>query len=188
MTLWRFETRPKLALAVPALALLLNIFTQAQSISPNVIAVVDLQHAIEGTADFRTAAEQWTAAMHAETAGVSAKQEELRLAREMLAAEEALNDSASSALVQSVDALQREFDRMNADVQSQLNDLREQLILPIAAKVDQAIQQFAEENSLVLILDLSNPMVSILLNDDTIDITAALVDSMVQGQKSEDLP
>ena len=171
--------RTPLEIALPAFVLIMWLCmpTLAQTTGPNTIAVVDLQHAIEGTSDFQRAAEQWTLAMTAETADLSAKQEELRQAEERLAIEQkGLRESTDTTLIQTVNELQREFDRMNADVQNDLNNLREQLILPITAKVDRAIQEFAEENDLVLILDISNPRVGLALSDDTLDITAAIVD------------
>ncbi len=167
----------KTTLPVLFLTLSLGMPTLTQTTGPNLIAVVDLQHAIEATSDFQMAAERWTLAMRAETADLSAKQEELRQAQDRLAAEqEELNESARTRQVRTVNALQREFDRMNTDVQNDLNGLREQLILPITAKVDRAIREFAEENNLALVLDISNPQVGLALSDDTIDITAAIVD------------
>ena len=171
--------RTPLEKALPAFVLImwLCMATLAQTTGPNTIAVVDLQRAIEGTSDFQRAAEQWTLAMTAETSDLSAKQEELRQAEERLAIEQkGLRESTDTTLIQTVNELQREFDRMNADVQNDLNNLREQLILPITAKVDRAIQAFAEENDLVLILDISNPRVGLALSDDTLNITAAIVD------------
>ena len=77
---------------------------------------------------------------------------------------------------------------MNGDVQMQLNDLRERLILPITANVDRAIRDFAEENSLALILDVSNPQVGLLFTDGMIDITAAIVDYIETSLQPEDVP
>lgn len=169
----------QLRIAFPALVFVLSnaLSTQAQTAGPDMIAVVNIQQVIEGTFEFQRAAEKWTVAMTVETAGLSAKQAELRQAEARLAAEqEGLTEPALTRLVRTVSELQIEFDRMNADVQSELNGLRERLILPITAKVDRAIQKFAEENNLALILDISNPEVGIALTNDTIDITAAIVD------------
>ena len=169
----------RLRIAIPALVFVLTnaLALQAQTTGPNRIAVVNIQHVIEGTSDFQRAAEKWTVAMTVETASLSAKQEELRQAEARLAAErESLTGPALTRLVRTVSELQREFDRMNADVQSELNGLRERLLLPITTKVDRAIQKFAEENDLALSLDISNPTVGLALTDETIDITAAIVD------------
>jgi Skp family chaperone for outer membrane proteins len=169
----------QLRIAFPALVFVLSnaLSIQAQTTGPNMIAVVNIQHVIEGTVEFQRAAEKWTVAMTVETAGLSAKQEELRQAESKLAAEQqGLTEPALTRLVRTVSELQREFDRMNADVQTELNGLRERLILPITATVDRAIQKFAEENDLALILDISNPEVGIALTNDTIDITATIVD------------
>ena len=182
-------THLKTALPILVLVLLLVAPTSAPVASPERIAVVDLRHAIEGTSDFQRAAEEWTVAMTAETADLSAKQEEIRQAQEKLAAEqEGLNESAIQTRVRMVNELQREFDRMNADVQQQLNGLRERLILPITAKVDEAIREFAKANNLALVLDISNPQVGLVLTDGTIDITAAIVDHIENPETSEDIP
>ena len=180
-----------LEIALPALVLtlLLGMTTLAQTTDPNTIAIVNLQHAIEGTTDFQRAAEEWTLAMRSETDGLSLKQEELRQAQDSLAAEqEGLNESARTRLVRTVNELQREFDRMNTDVQNDLNGLREQLILPITAKVDRAIRDFAGTNNLLLIFDISNPEVGLVFTDDTIDITTTIVDYIETGGRSADIP
>jgi Skp family chaperone for outer membrane proteins len=183
------RTRLRIVLPVLVLILSLDISTLAQTAGSEMIAVVNLQHAIESTSDFQRAAEEWTVAMTSETADLSAKQKELRQAEEKLKAEQdGLNESTSTSLVRIVNELQREFDRMNADVQTELNDLRERLILPITEKVDQAIRGFAKENDLALILDISNPQVGIALSDDTLDITAAIVDYIERPLRSEDIP
>ena len=180
-----------LEIALPALVLILSLgmTTLAQTTDPNTITIVNLQHVIEATSDFQRAAEEWTLAMRAETGPLSSKQEELRQAQDRLAAEqEGLNESARTRLVRTVNELQREFDRMNADVQTELNNLREQLILPITAKVDRAIRDFAGANNLLLILDISNPKVGLVLTDDTIDITATIVDYIETREMLADSP
>ena len=183
------STHLKITLHLLVLVLSADTLTSAQTTGINLIAVVDLQRTIEGTSEFQRAAEKWTLAMNAETGSLSAKQEELRVAKERLAAgEEEPNSSASLTLVRNVNTLQREFDRMNGDVQRQLNDLRERLILPITANVDRAIRDFAEENSLALILDVSNPQVGLLFTDGMIDITAAIVDYIETSLQPEDVP
>ena len=177
------------ALPVFGLILWLHMPAPAQTTGPDMIAVVDLRQAIEGTSDFQRASEEWTLAMTSETADLSAKQEELRQAEERLAAEQdELNEPTNTTLIRTVNELRREFDRMNADVQNELNGLRERLILPITAKVDRAIREFAEENNLALILDISNPQVGVALKDDTVDITAAIVDYIETPVTSEDIP
>ena len=167
----------------------MQISAQAQSVDADMIAIVDLQRAIEGTSDFEEAAQEWTLAMTAQTGNLSAKQEELRQAEERLAnGEENLTDRARTELGRTIDRLQREFDRMNMDVQNDLNSLREQLILPITVKVDQAVRTFAEENDLLLVLDVSNPQVGLVLTNRTVDITDTIIRQIEKSPASEDVP
>ena len=180
---------PRIFLLIVTIVVAVQISAPAQTVDANMIAVVDLQRAIEGTSDFKEAAQEWTLAMTAQTGDLSAKQEELRQAEDRLAnGEEDLTDRARTELGRTIDRLQREFDRMNTDVQNDLNGLREQLILPITVKVDQAVRTFAEENDLVLVLDVSNPQVGLVLTNRTVDITDTIISQIEKPLASGNIP
>ncbi len=180
---------PRIFLLIVATVAAVQISAAAQTVDANMIAVVDLQRAIEGTSDFKEAAQEWTLAMAAQTGDLSAKQEELRQAEVRLASrEEDLADSARTELGRTIDRLQKEFDRMNMDVQNDLNGLREQRILPITVKVDQVVRKFAEENDLLLVLDVSNPQVGLVLTNRMVDITDAIIGRIEKPLASEDVP
>ena len=144
----------------------------AQTADTGKIGVIDLQRAVEENSYYHEAAEQWTEMMTSQSAEITLKQEELRTAQERLATQQrGLNERARANLVSEIDRLQTEFERMSEDLQQDLNALREQLLLPITERVDDAIRAHVQENGFTLILDASNPRTGSLFVGDSIDIT-----------------
>ena len=146
----------------------------AQSVSK--IGVINLAQAVETSAEGRKAAEQWTARMTERTVEVQAKQQELVASQQK--AQTPAPEASEAELLQlsrEVERLTTDLNRLNEDIDLELNALRQELLIPITAKVDQAIATYAEENGFTLIIDSSNPQSGLIYIQDVADITTEII-------------
>ncbi len=156
-------------------ALLLSPVTLgAQSASK--IGVINLAQAVETSAEGRQAAEQWTARMTERTAEIQAKQQELVAAQQQVQTPEpGASEAQLLMLNRNIERMTTDLNRLNEDVDLELNALRQELLIPITAKVDQAIAVYAQENGFTLIIDSSNPQSGLLFVEDIADITTEII-------------
>ncbi len=146
----------------------------AQSVSK--IGVINLAQAVETSAEGRKAAEQWTTRMTERTAEVQAKQQELVTSQQK--AQTPAPETSEAELLQlsrEVERLTTDLNRLNEDIELELNALRQELLIPITAKVDQAIAAYAQENGFTLIIDSSNPQSGLIYIQDVADITTEII-------------
>ena len=146
----------------------------AQSVSK--IGVINLAQAVETTAEGRKAAEQWTTRMTERTVEIQAKQQELVASQQK--AQTPPPETSEAELLQlsrAVERLTTDLNRMNEDIDLELNALRQELLIPITAKVDLAIAAYAQENGFTLIIDSSNPQSGLIYIQDVADITTEII-------------
>ena len=150
----------------------LNSFAQSSSR----VAVINLARAVETCADGRAAAEQWTARMEERTAELQIKQAELLEMRQKVESPEP--GTPESELIRqnrNIERLNTDLERMSEDADAEMNAYRQELLVPITEKVDQAIAAYAAERGLAVILDSSNPQGSLLFVQDVADITTEII-------------
>ena len=146
----------------------------AQSVSK--IGVINLAQAVETSAEGRKAAEQWTTRMTERTVEVQAKQQELVASQQK--AQAPAPETSEAELLQlnrEMERLTTDLSRLNEDIDLELNALRQELLIPITAKVDQAIAAYAQENGFTLIIDSSNPQSGLIYIQDIADITTEII-------------
>ena len=165
---------------VNASALVLGVFVlfSLNSFAQNTsrVAVINLARAVETCADGRAAAERWTARMEERTAELQTKQAELVEARQKVESPEP--GTPESELIRqnrNIERLNTDLERMSEDADAEMNAYREELLVPITAKVDQAITAYAAERGFAVVLDSSNPQTSLLFVQDVADITTEII-------------
>ena len=140
------------------------------------IGVINLAQAVETSAEGRKAAEQWTARMTERTAELQAMQQELVAAQQQVQTPEpGASEAQLLQLNRAVERLTTDMTRLNEDVDLELNALRQELLIPITAKVDQAIAAYAQENGFTVIIDSSNPQSSLIFIQEIADITTEII-------------
>ena len=143
------------------------------------IGVVDVVGAVEGSDAGQTAATQWNDRANERGSELQSKQDQLRGAQARLQAEgSAMSESAVLQLNRDIERMTTDLNRMNEDIQIELDQYRQELLLPVAQRVDETIQLYAKENSFSLILDISNPDVGLAFATDAANITENIIELM----------
>ena len=89
-----------------------------------------------------------------------------------------MSESAVLQLNRDIERMTTDLNRMNEDIQIELDQYRQELLLPVAQRVDETIQLYAKENSFSLILDISNPDVGLAFATDAANITENIIELM----------
>ncbi len=179
-------THRRRAFAFGALtALLLLAFSPAvdAQIVGSKLGAVHVQEVVEGSPDFERASEQWSMVLAERTNEIQARQEELREAERLLTSPDTPADDGLSDLLDRIERLRMEIERLNSDVQGDLNQLRQQLLAPIAEKVFELVQTYGEENGFDVIVDTSAPEIGLILAVQDIEITDELL-AILRGENA----
>ena len=147
------------------------------------LGAVHMQDVVEGSPDFERASEQWSLVLNERTGEIQARQEELREAEALLTSLEAPAGDGLSELLDRIDRLRLEIERMSTDVQEDLNLLRQQLLAPVAEKVFELVQTYGEENGFDVIVDTSAPEIGLSLAVQDIEITDELL-AILRGENA----
>ena len=139
------------------------------------LGVVHIEEVVEGSPDFRRASEQWAAVLEERTREIQQRQLELRDAERLLVGEGAPEGDERSALIDRIDRLRVEIERMSTDAQRELDIVRRGLLEPVVARVRALVETYGEENGFDLILDTSAPEVALALAIRDIEITDELL-------------
>ena len=163
-----------------AALLLLPVSLQAQNATAVFqIGVVDLAGAVEGSDAGQAAAAQWNERANERGSDLQAKQDQVRGAEARLQAEgTGMSEVAIQQLSRDIERMTTDLNRMNEDIQIELDGYRQELLLPIAQKVDETIRQYAQENGFLLVLDVSNPDVGLAFANDAANITENIIELM----------
>ncbi len=150
------------------------------------LGVVHIEEVVEGSPDFRRASEEWAAVLEERTGEIQQRQLQLRDAERLLVGEGPPEGVDRSALIDRIDRLRIEIERMSADVQQELDIVRRGLLEPVVASVRALVADYAEENGFDLILDTSAPEIALALAVRDIDITDALLAILETAETPEE--
>lgn len=145
------------------------------------LGAVHVQEVVEGSPDFERASEQWSRVLAERTGEIQARQEELREAELLLSSPESPASDGLPELLDRIERLRLEIERMSTDVQEDLNLLRQQLLEPVAEKVYALVQTYGEENGFDVIVDTSAPEIGLSLAVRDIEITDELL-AILRGE------
>lgn len=163
-----------------AVLLLLPASLQAQDSANNFkVAVVNVVGAVEGSDAGQAAAIQWNERANERGSELQSKQDELRGAQARLQTDgSGMTESAILVLNRDIERITTDLNRMNEDIQIELDEYRQLLLLPVAQRVDETIQKYAKDNAVSLVLDVSNPDVGLAFANEAANVTEDIIELM----------
>ena len=168
--------RQRLKSVLPALVLL-GICSPGVAVAQEAkIAVVDVQALTLASDEGKAVNEKWekrfqalSSEMEKNRKEIEAKENDLRT-RERL-----LSPTAKTQLSRDIDEAKRTFERKNQDYQKELQDLQNDLLLPVADRARQELAAFVAENGFNLLLDLSSERSNVVWFNPKNDVTATVM-------------
>lgn len=177
------------AVVLPAMfvAMVALAFSQGQPPAPTVpaaavlppptrVATIFAQNAIVSTQEGQQAAAALTAKFDPKRRDFESKQAALQALRDRLKRGAATMSAAAKAeLNQTIDARYTELKRLGEDIQSQVDEEQGTLLQTLGDKLVRVIDQFALDNGLAVVLDVSPQQSPVLWAAPSIDITSDAV-------------
>ena len=143
---------------------------------PTRIATIFAQNAIVSTQEGQKAAAALAAKYDPKRRDFESKQAALLALRDRLKRGAATMSAAAKAeLNQTIDARYTELKRLGEDIQSQVDEEQGTLLQTLGDKLVRVIDQFALENGLAVVLDVSPQQSPVLWAAPSIDITSEMV-------------
>src|ERR1035438_479829 len=144
--------------------------------APTRIATIFAQNAIVSTQEGQKAAAALAAKFDPKRRDFESKQAALQTLRDRLKRGAATMSAAAKAeLNQTIDARYTELKRLGEDIQSQVDEEQGTLLQTLGDKLVRVIDQFALENGLAVVLDVSPQQSPVLWAAPSIDITSEMV-------------
>jgi|ERR1019366_1228960 outer membrane protein len=160
---------------VPAAAVPAPVASPAPAL-PTRIATIFAQNAIVSTQEGQKAAAALAARYDPKRRDFESKQAALQALRDRLKRGAAtMNAAAKAELNQTIDARYTELKRLGEDIQSQVDEEQGTLLQTLGDKLVRVIDQFALENGLAVVLDVSPQQSPVLWAAPSIDITSEMV-------------
>lgn len=174
-------------LSVTALAQTGNAATPAATttslsspVGPAKIGVINMNVAIqesnEGQKEFQTMEKKFEPRQNE----LNTRAKELQGLRDQLKTQgDKLNDDARATLVSSIQTKEKSLQRDGDDFNSEVQNAQNEVVQKILKKMGPVILKYAQDNSLALIVDTSNPWPQgpVLWYGPSVDITKAVVDA-----------
>ena len=99
-----------------------------------------------------------------------------------------LNQEAQATLGRNLQNKQIALQRANEDFQREFNQLQQDIISRIGAKILAEVRKYADENKFYLILNSSSQNSQVLFNDNSVDITSDIIKRFNLAQTSPASP
>jgi outer membrane protein len=144
------------------------------------VGVISIQEAIlatnEGQRDFEALGKKFEPRRNE----LKSLNDDLESMKKQLSAQDGkLADDARASIVKSIEQKQKAFTRSQEDAQNEFQSQQSEIAQRILQKMGPLIDKYAKENSMGLIIDISNPWPQgpVLWAGPSVDITKALVDA-----------
>jgi outer membrane protein len=149
----------------------------SEPVAPPVkVATIFGQNAIAGTQEGRKASAALTAKFAPKRDEYNRKQAELQSLRDQLKKGQAtLSADALSNLNKSIDAKNREVQRLGQDSQAALEEEEGAMMQQLGDKLTAVVQEYASRNGYAVVIDVSAPNGPVIWASPTIDITNDIV-------------
>lgn len=144
------------------------------------IGVVHIEDVVEGSPAFERASSEWAAALEERTGAIQLRQRELREAELLLTGADAPTGEERTVLINGIDRLRNQIERMSANTREDLEALRRELLAPIVARVQEVVVAYGKQNGYDVILDTSAIDLALAIED--IEIT----DEVLEIVRAED--
>lgn len=86
-----------------------------------------------------------------------------------------LSDAARTQLTKDLQTAQTEIETMQEEAQNKLNQMRQELLVPVEAKTARAVSAYASERGLKIVLDASVLRDGLVYVHDTADLTSEII-------------
>src|SRR5262245_43253249 len=160
-------------LAIAALTVGLgSAFAQGQK-----VGIINIQQAIAQSTDGQKAARDLQGKFAPKRTELEKMQSELTTLQDQLRNQEkTLSDDARNRLMRQIDDKTRALNRSNEDATQEFQAAEQDAINEIGQKMMAIISDYAEKNSLSVVLDVSSPQTPVLHADQPSNITQAGID------------
>ena len=140
------------------------------------VAVVDLDRAVANTQEGKDAISKLNAFRTERQTAIETKAKAANdLANQLRSQGRVITDSARGQLTQQLDAAQTEIETMQEDAQNKLDKMRQDLLAPVERKTAAAVNAYATERGLKIVLDASTLRDGLVYVHDTADITSEII-------------
>jgi len=136
------------------------------------VAVIDFQAALANNTEGKKAQAQLAGEVSKRQSEFEKKQKSLEdMQAKLRTQDKALSETARADLTRDIDRTNTELQRMNDDAQKELGDLQQQLLRPIAERVQKILQGYAAEMGYGIVLDA----MTVVYFQDIADITTEII-------------
>jgi outer membrane protein len=148
----------------------------APPVPGNKVAVIDFRSALMDSDPGKAAQQQY----EKEIAGERAKVDKLQKEYDELQAklQSAKTDTEKSNLNRDIQTKTRDAQRAADDAQQLSQELQDRLLPPVAAMVNKAVDEYAKENNLAIVLDPRTDPTNIIYSSIALDITSEIMRRM----------
>ena len=141
------------------------------------VAVINIQAAIANTKDGKKAAEDLDGRMAPRKKDLEKKQGDLNALKESLQrGGAAMNENTKRELMGNIDVKTKSYNRDLEDAQAEAQQEQDKVLNDLGQKMMAVIDKYSRDNTLALVLDVSNPQTPVLFASNTIDITQAIIE------------
>jgi outer membrane protein len=159
---------------VAGLALLMSVPAVRAQLST--VVVVNFERAVVESDEGKKASDKFNATLKTKQDEVEKKQKELEDAQKKLqSGARTLSDATKADLQRDIERRTTELQRLDQDVQRELQALRDDLLRPIAERATAILNAMAAESSYTLVIDASNADSNVVWVNPKNDITDELV-------------
>ncbi len=159
-----------------AFALGLAVLAQAQSASPNKVAIIHVQNAILQTKDGQKAQQELQAKFNPRKQQIEKKQADIAaLQDQMKKGSATMSDDAKTRLARDIDTGQKSLQRDSEDFEADVQQEEGRIMQDLGQKMMDVIIKYATANGYAMVVDVSNPQTPVLWADPGVDITNEII-------------
>jgi outer membrane protein len=149
-----------------------GLLAQAAPAGGTKIAVIDFQAALANNIEGRKAQEKLGTEVNKRQADMEKTQKSLEDAQTKLRTQDkVLSETAKAELGREIDRLGTDLQRKNDDAQKELQILQQELLRPIAERLQKILQAYASEMGYAVVMDA----MSVVYFQDIADITTEII-------------
>jgi outer membrane protein len=144
--------------------------------APRKLATIHVQNAIMSTKEGQKAAQELQTKFTPRKQGLDQKQAELqRMQSQLRSGGATLSAAAKEKLSRDIDTGAKSLQRENEDFQAEVQDAEGKIMNDLGQKMMEILQKYAIDNSVYMVIDVSNAQSPVLWADASIDITNEIV-------------
>lgn len=149
------------------------------------VGVIQIDRAIAESEEGKAAMADLQKKGQARQEGLAKQQKEIQDLQAQIQRQGAtLNQEAQATLGRNLQSKQIALQRANEDFQREFNQLQQDIISRLGAKILAEVQKYAAENNFYLILNSSSQNSQVLFNDNSVDITSDIIKRFNLAQTS----